>query len=276
VRVGILSDVHANLAALQAAFQHLERQAVQRVLVAGDLIGYGAQPNECLAALEAAGAECVLGNHDLFVLDRLPPDRFPAVARRSALLTRSLLTERSRAFLESLPTVLARGRFVMAHGSLDDPEEYVTGRRRGRELLARVATDSPGADTLVLGHTHEPMYVDERRRAVRARGSVPLSTGRRLINPGSVGQSRQREARPRVRLAVMDEAAGQVEYFALDYDVDMSRRALRAHDLPDRCLHAPISVRHRAEALVRPVLGDRGWRTARRLYRLAGARDRDG
>ena len=274
MKVGILSDVHANLPALTAALRYLEQRGAERLLVAGDLVGYGAQPNECLAVLEDAGAECVLGNHDLFVLDRLPPDRFPAVARRSALLTRFWLSDRSRAYLESLPTVLRTDRFVVAHGSLDDPEEYVTGRRRARELVARLATEFAGADTLVLGHTHEPMFVDDRSHPRRAVGGVPLSTGPRLLNPGSVGQSRQRETRPRVRLAVLDEEARRVEYVALDYDVEASRRALRVHDLPDRCLHAPVRVRHRLEALVRPALGDRGWRAARRLYRLARRRDR--
>ncbi|RFU22379.1 metallophosphoesterase family protein [Geodermatophilus marinus] len=239
MRTGVLSDVHANLPALQAALTALRRRGVDRLLVAGDLVGYGGQPNECVTALAEAGAQCVLGNHDLFVLDRLPPTRFPSYARRSADVHRALLSADVRSWLESLPTTLRAGRVLMTHGSLDSPEEYIFRERRAQELLARLPVEAPGADVLVLGHTHQPWLVEAGRGTVPARRAGRPARTARLLNPGSVGQSRQRERRPVARFAVLDDATGAVEFLHADFDVAASRAGLARHGLPDRCLHAP-------------------------------------
>jgi predicted phosphodiesterase len=246
MRFGLLSDVHANLPALRAALESLERRGVDHLLVAGDLVGYGGQPDECLAVLAEAGARCVLGNHDLFVLDRLPATRFPALARRTAELTRSLLSADGRAFLTGLPLRLRVGTLLVTHGSLDSPEEYVRDHRRAMELLSRLPEEAPGADTLVLGHTHRQWCLVAGAGARRARGTVYLPQDRpRLLNPGSVGQSRQRERRPTSRCAVYDSSSGAVEFLRIHYDVEASREALRRLQLPDRCLHAPPRAHRR-------------------------------
>ncbi len=253
MRIGLLADVHANLPALRAVLAHLDRSGVEQVLVAGDLVGYGGQPNECVAALVEVGARCVAGNHDLFVLDRLPPTRFPDLARRSAEVTRSLLTSDTRDVLGSLPERLQVGDALVTHGSLDSPEEYVTGPARARELLARLPGEAPGARTLVLGHTHRQWCVLAGRGVVPASGTVTL-TGVRLLNPGGVGQSRERERQPRARFAVYDSTAGQVQFLAIEYDVDAARAPLRALGLPDRCLHARPSLRRQLLRTVRPLV----------------------
>jgi putative phosphoesterase len=242
-RIGLLSDVHANLPALQEALRIIDRIGVDEILVAGDLVGYGAQPNQCVEALQEVGARCVAGNHDLFVLDRLPDTRFPPLARRSAEITRRLLSMDAREYLDALPLRWASGNVLMTHGSLDGPEEYVTERARARELLARLPSEAPGADTLVLGHTHTQWCVSVDQESMRARGTVLLSSRGWLVNPGSVGQSRQREPRPRARFAVLDTDARSVKFFRVEYDVEVSREALHRLGLPDRCLHAPPRLR---------------------------------
>jgi predicted phosphodiesterase len=251
MRLGLLSDVHANLAALQTALRSLQAGGVDRILVAGDLVGYGGQPNECVEALQNAGAACVSGNHDLFVLDRLPGKRFPPLARRSAELTRLLLSADVRDYLSSLPERLQIENVVMTHGSLDDVEEYVSTRSRAAELLSRLPGEAPGATTLVLGHTHRQLCVSAGRGLLPVRDTTRLPPGLRLINPGSVGQSRQRERRPRARCAIYDASAGQVEFRVLDYDVEASMEVLRRLGLPDRCLHAPPRLRWRVARLAR-------------------------
>ncbi|RBY78256.1 metallophosphoesterase [Geodermatophilus sp. TF02-6] len=254
MRLGLLSDVHANLQALQAVLGTLERRGVEELLVAGDLVGYGGQPNECVTVLAEAGARCVLGNHDLLVLDRLPPTGFHALARRAADLHRSLLSTDVRSFLDTLPTTLHTGRVLMTHGSLDSPEEYVTEERRARELLGRLPAETPGTDTLVLGHTHRQWLFDAVASTIPTMGTVAASCAPRLLNPGSVGQSRERERRPRARCAVYDDTAGNVEFLQLDYDVAASRRSLRRHGLPDRCVHAPPRLRWTAVGWARGAL----------------------
>lgn len=268
MRYGVLSDVHANLPALRATLDELSRRGVDQLLVAGDLVGYGAQPNECVALLAERGARCVLGNHDLFVLDRLPPTRFPELARRSARLHREWLSADVRSFLESLPTALTVGAVHMTHGSLDSPEEYVVSEPRALALLARLADVAPGADTLVLGHTHQQWLVETSGGTVPRRGTVVHATTPRLVNPGSVGQSRQRERRPRARCVVLDGGTGVVEFLAVDYDVAATRQALRDHGLPDRCMHAPLRLRD--TGVMRRVRG-----VARRVEHLLRSRGTD-
>ena len=242
MRIGVLSDVHANLPALRAVLRTLERRGVDQLLVAGDMMGYGSEPNECVTTLAEAGARCVLGNHDLFILDRLPPTRFPAYARQAADLHRSLLSAEVRSLLESLPTVLRAGSVLMTHASLDSPEEYVTRKRRALELLARLPQEAPGAETLVLGRTHRQWSVDAVAGTLPTGGTV-TATAAWLINPGSVGQSRQHERRPRARCAIYDDTARSVEFLQLDYDVAASREGLQRLGLPDRCVHAPPPLR---------------------------------
>jgi predicted phosphodiesterase len=254
-RYGVLSDVHANLQALEAVLTSLDRSGVDRILVAGDLVGYGAQPNECIAVLREAGALCVAGNHDLFLAGRLPAARLAPRARLSLEVQRRLLSEDVRAYLASLPQRLHHDGVLVTHGSLDSPEEYVRDETRALELLDRLPQEAPGADTLVLGHTHRQACVLTGRGAVRPRRAVPVRGAVRLVNPGSVGQSRQHERRPRARFAVYDSGAGVVHFSSTDYDVEAARAALRRLDLPDRCLHAPPRLRHRLGGILSRLRG---------------------
>jgi predicted phosphodiesterase len=193
----------------------------------------------------------VAGNHDLFVLGRLPATRFPDLAQQSADITRELLSTEVRGVLGSLPVTLRAGSVLMTHGSLDSVEEYVTDSVRGQELLAQLPERAPGADTLVLGHTHRQWCVVQDRPALPARGAVDVSAGPRLLNAGSVGQSRQRERRPQARAAVYDSDAGLVEFLSVDYDVAASVQRLTELGLPYRCLHAPPPLRRSVTRLVR-------------------------
>jgi predicted phosphodiesterase len=262
VRYGVLSDVHGNLFALRAAVDRLRRAGVDGWLCAGDVVGYGPQPNECVDLLAELGARCVAGNHELLVLDRLPADRAGRLARETTPWTRSALREDTRAWLAALPLTVRVPGLTMAHGSLDDPQRYVTQPARAAEELRQA-----GTRLLVLGHTHRPWLFHA------AEGTLPLApgavtalppTGRLLVNPGSVGQSRQREWRPRARFLLLDVDRGEVELFAEPYDVDAARAALRAHGLPGACIHVPPgrlrAVPRRAAALLRAT----GLRYARR------------
>jgi predicted phosphodiesterase len=238
MRVGLLADVHANLPALRAALHHLDAQEVDTILVAGDLVGYGASPNACVELLAERGAICVAGNHDLFMIGRLPGTRFSGIALRAAEITEPLLSADTRAFLAALPTVRRVEDLVMAHGSLDDPEEYVEDRSRVVALLREMRVREPGSRTLLLGHTHHQRQV--RALTVRVQGRHA-----QLVNPGSVGQSRARESRPRVRLAVLDTGGGAPRFVRLHYDVADASRRLTELGLDDRCLHSTPQLAYR-------------------------------
>lgn len=259
-RIGLLADVHANLPALRSALEALRRAEVETIVVAGDLVGYGASPDACVELLASTGAVCVAGNHDLLFVDRLPPTRFPTVARRAAEVTGATLGADTRRYLERLPTVRSLGRLLVAHGSPDDPEEYVEDRVRGRALLADLARRAADADVLVLGHTHRTWQLTGPRAA---------RTGRRtqLVNPGGVGQSRDAERRPRVRAALFDLGADRFLPFTVDYDVEAAADALGRLGLSRLNLHHPPTTPARiARRLPPPVRG-----VARRLWHAGRA-----
>jgi predicted phosphodiesterase len=252
MRYGVIADVHGNLHALEAALAFLATEDVDAYLCAGDLVGYGPLPNECVRRVLGLPVTCVAGNHDLIALGRLGDERCIPLARASLRWTRTVLDEDARALLAGLPLGAQERDIALCHGSLDDPQRYVTSEPAARSCLARLPA---GADLLVLGHTHHAMAVGERRGMVLrdATGSVPLPPGERmLVNPGAVGQSRT--ADPSARVMVLDTAARTAAFHALPYDVAACRRALRERGLPAASCHLPPSRWRGAASAVRRAL----------------------
>lgn len=240
MRTGLISDVHANLFALRSVLEFLARRGVDMILCAGDLVGYGPHPNECVELIAECGISCVAGNHDLIAVGRLSADACVPMARSSLRWTRGVLRPDTKSYLEALPLRLEVADVVVAHGALDDPQEYVRSDRSARGQLAQLAREYPVASTLVLGHTHvQWVFVEgEGTRSAPGSGHVALGRGsRNLLNPGAVGQSRQLEWRPQARVMVLDQRLGRVECEAVGYDDRACRAALRRAGLPRESVH---------------------------------------
>jgi predicted phosphodiesterase len=253
LRYGVIADVHANVQALDAAVSALRRIGVDAFACAGDLVGYGPQPNECVEAVRALDAVTVAGNHDLIALGALSEDRCERLARESLRWTRAALDATTRDYLARLPRrAELPGGVVLAHGSLEDPQEYVLSVHDAAGQLARLAEADPEAQLLVVGHTHRPLACDEYAAAPRLgrRARIALDGGRRwLLNPGAVGQSR--EARLRARFMLLDLDRREVTFHAVRYDVRRTRALLREAGLPARSVHlAPW----RPKAFLRPAI----------------------
>lgn len=246
MRYGVLSDVHANLAALQAAVRRLSHEGVDGWLCAGDLVGYGPQPNECIETVAGLGAVAVAGNHELTLLGRMAEEQAGELARRTLRWTRDVLAADARAYLADLPTVAEVDGLVVAHGALGSPGTYVKSAAQAAAQLGRLERDFPAAGLLVLGHTHRPMLVGQRVGWVppAARSAAALTQDRFLVNPGSVGQSRQWERAPRTRFVLLDREQGRARFFAEDYAVDATMALLRGLGLPRSCIHLPRTGRH--------------------------------
>jgi predicted phosphodiesterase len=261
MRYGVISDVHANLHALDAVLGFLSTQQIDGYLCAGDLVGYGPLPNECVSRVRGLGGPCVAGNHDLIVLDRLSDERCIPLARASLRWTRTVLDHQSRAFLESLPLRTTTADVALAHGSLLDPQAYVVTEAQALACLHDVGRVAPGASVVMLGHTHRPMAVGLCSGALLhgSTGSVSLPPGEAVVlNPGAVGQSRSSD--PRARVMVLDTEARVAAFHAVSYDVNGCRRALAERGLPPTSCHlAPSRWEGALDAL------------RRRLRRLASA-----
>jgi predicted phosphodiesterase len=255
-RIGVISDVHANLHALDAALAFLGTQELDGYLCAGDLVGYGPFPNECVRRVLALDGLCVAGNHDLIALGRLGDERCAPLARASLRWTRAALDDDTRALLGGLPLGVEQDGVAVRHGSIADPAEYVLTADRARACLDELAAVAPGADVLVLGHTHRSMAVGRRRGLLlhEAVGEVALEPGEpAAVNPGAVGQSRSSD--PRARVMVLDLTERVASFHALDYDVQACRRALRDRGLPEGSCHVPRSRWEEAVVAVRRRVG---------------------
>ncbi|MBO0878243.1 MAG: metallophosphoesterase family protein, partial [Pseudonocardia sp.] len=243
MRYGLLSDIHANLPAFTAAVRCLSEHGVDRWLCAGDVIDYGPQPNECVAELAALDPVCIAGNHELVVLGELSSERYSGRALESLRWTRTVLTDDSRRYLAGLPRTAELPGVLMAHGSLTDPNEYIRRDDQAEAQLDRLAAEHHEARVLVLGHTHRAWLY---RHGVGTVGGPPAAATaldrdtRYLVNPGSVGQSRQREPRPLARFALLEvpeTGEARVRFFAIGYDYRAVRTALRRARLPADSVH---------------------------------------
>ena len=209
--VALLSDIHANLVALEAVLHDLP--AVDALWVMGDTVGYGPDPADTLALLRERGATLVAGNHDRAVGTGEGLELFNSAARTAALRHREWLGAADRDFLAALPLTLDVSGYALCHGSPRDPLwEYVFDARTAGLAMA----DTP-ATRCCVGHTHVP-------------ATFRTSDGKLMINPGSVGQPRDGD--PRASYALLAVGAGTLDFRRVQYDIDETQRRMRGLKLP--------------------------------------------
>jgi predicted phosphodiesterase len=255
MRYGVIADVHGNAHALDAVLAFLSTQEVDGYLCAGDLVGYGPMPNECVRQVLALPGRCVAGNHDLIALGRLADERCIPLAKASLRWTRGVLEADVQELLADLPLGVGDDGIAVRHGSLSDPQAYVVTDEEARACLEDLERTLPATDVLVLGHTHRPMAFSRHRGALLRSGTGRVDLPHDepiLLNPGAVGQSRSADARARVM--VLDTTARVASFHALDYDVEGCRQALLERGLPANSCHLRRSRRVRLAAGVRRVL----------------------
>jgi predicted phosphodiesterase len=227
VRYAVLADVHANLEALAAVLAAAEAAGAARVVCAGDLVGYHADPDACVERLRAASAICVAGNHDRVAAGLAEPTRFGVVARRAALWTRARLSAESRAFLAALPVHrVVDGRFLLFHGALHptpNADLHLSSDVRVASSI-QALRDGPWPVSLAFfGHTHRSVVHEAKGGARRSWEGpmIQLEEGARyLVNPGSVGQPRDGD--PRAAFALFDTetetGGGAVSFVRVPFD----------------------------------------------------------
>ena len=219
---GVLGDVHGNVEALDAALAALDRLGVYRLLCVGDVVGYNADPDACIAILRARGAQVIAGNHDLIGAGRLGFERCSNKARYSLQRTRRLLARESIAWLTALPANrLVDGAVALVHGGVRDVQLYMTTAQHIRRNAELLRADFPSARVCFFGHSHAQRLYEVAGDAVR---DVPtdvlyhLSRDRLyFINAGSVDAQRKREEKM-AEFAVLDTSAWSVQFHRVRYD----------------------------------------------------------
>ena len=231
MRIAVLSDIHANLPALEAVLAALG--PVDAVWHLGDVVGYGPHPDEVVARLRELGAVGVRGNHDAATRDLGMAEWFNADARLAIEWTAGRISPETRAWLAGLPERAELGEMTLVHGSPRDPTwEYIMTAPDARASLAAFATPY-----CFYGHTHIPAAwrVDDGRVEPLgpSHGSVlPLDGRRLLLNPGSVGQPRDGD--PRASAAILDLAASTLTWHRVAYPIAEVQAAMRAAAFPAR------------------------------------------
>jgi len=235
MRYAILSDIHANLEALQAVLARIAALGPDMVVCLGDLVGYNANPNECVDSVLRDGITCIMGNHDAVACGLEDPDSFNPAAKESVLWTRKQLTDENRSFLRRLPRELRIGDLFICHGSIHETNRYLSDDDDVRHnfSLMKMLPDRPAI--CFFGHTH-------RREAHLAMGEtiakedtdVVSLDGNKLylINPGSVGQPRDGD--PRAAFLIYDAKARHVTFYRTEYDIATCQAKIISAGLPAR------------------------------------------
>jgi len=223
-RYGLLGDIHGNLQALQAALARLDAMGVDRLACVGDLVGYNAEPDECVELLRARDVLAIAGNHDLIGTGRLGFDRCSNKAMHSLKRTRRYISDVTAQYLLGLPShIELEDHVVLTHGGVRDVQQYMTQPKHILENVAYLRTDFPGRSICFFGHTHEQKVfevdgLEVNVVSVEGPALVALSAGREyFVNPGSVDASRKR-AHKLAEFAVFDSHALTVEFAQATYD----------------------------------------------------------
>jgi len=236
MRYCIISDIHANLPALNAVINHSQTQKIDEYICLGDIVGYGPQPTECLNLVKSLTANICAGNHDYAAVKKIETDDFNKYALESIEWTTGILSETDKLFLSNrLAEKISVGGFEGVHGALTNPvSDYMVNI-----WIAVANFKLMSANLCFNGHTHIPLIFSmnsETKETDTIRmpisGKIYLeSSVKYIINAGSVGQPRDND--PRSSYLVFDNAELSVEYYRVEYDINSVQLKMRDVGLPD-------------------------------------------
>ena len=238
MRYAIISDIHANLEAFLAVLGEIDRSGADRIICLGDIVGYGANPNECVDIIKDRQILSLIGNHDKAACGLTEPVDFNTAARHAALWTRGELTRANREYLRGLPEEGLVDGFMIVHGAPSDPDRYILSEYDAEEEFPLMGENR----LCFFGHTHVSVLYSlsgEEEAEVSREERVRLREGTRyLVNPGSVGQPRDRD--PRAAFLIFDDR-GDIQFRRVGYPIEAAQRKIIESGL-DRFLAERLSL----------------------------------
>ncbi len=231
MKTGILSDIHGNLAALEAVLALMKDRGVTRYVCCGDIVGYGPDPNRCIETIRSLHTVCVAGNHDYGVVGKTSIRAFNDSAAAAVLWTREKLSAVNRVYLENLPLAERLDPMLIVHASPSEPEEWV--------YLLSLAEAEEEMDyypdrVCLVGHSHHPFAVErlpgQRAQLVIADSFELKPEARYLVNVGSVGQPRDGD--PRASAVIYNSRTSTLSFHRVEYDIVSVQKKMRAAGLP--------------------------------------------
>src|SRR5271165_4766736 len=231
MKFAIIADIHANLEAFRVVLADIKDQKCTHYACVGDVVGYGANPKECLEIVRSMGMPCVKGNHDEYCSTEEDLDGFNPHAAEAVHWTRRQLNPEDRQWLRDLKYLRMVTSFSMVHATLDGPQRwgYVFDK-----LAAAASFPYQNTGVCFFGHTHVPvafMRDSVVRGGTYSKFKIDLSK-KYFVNVGAVGQPRDNN--PKAAYVVFDVDAGTIELRRLDYDIPTTQRKIRDAGLPER------------------------------------------
>lgn len=231
MRYGIFADIHSNLEALDEVIKSYKKEAIDKYLCVGDVIGYASNPKECIEKTKALTVIAVAGNHDWAAVDLFSIDYFNPVAREAIFWTKRNLDEQDRYFLESLKLVYKNEDLTLVHGTLDAPQEfhYMTDTYIAEKSFRLLETD-----ICFIGHSHVAgIFIKGKDDQIyyQEADSVDIKDDNRyIINVGSVGQPR--DGNPYASYCIYDTDKREVQIKRISYDMETPRKKIIEAGLP--------------------------------------------
>jgi predicted phosphodiesterase len=228
MRIAIISDIHSNLEALKKALELIEKLSIDEIICLGDIVGYGANPNECIELVRRYCTSVIKGNHDAAVLNVSITENFNDQARSAVMWTRAQLTEKNLNYLHQLPLLNTRNDFLFVHSSPCEPSEW---EYIFNEFDAMVAFRCFSQKICFIGHSHTPVIFSSTGEYVHR----ITKDERYIVNVGSVGQPR--DLNPQLSFGVFDTDTWRYENIRGPYDVELAVKKILATDLPSMLGH---------------------------------------
>ena len=231
MRYAIIADIHANLEALQTVLEDSKKERCTHYACLGDVVGYNANPKECLDIVRGMGMPCVKGNHDEYCSSESNLEGFNPHAAEAVNWTRQQLTDEDRQWLRDLKYLRLVANFSIVHATLDGPQRwgYVFDR-----LAAAASFTYQNTSVCFFGHTHVPVaFVRDNVVRGGTYSKFKVESGKKyFVNVGSVGQPR--DGVPKAAYAIYDLDDGLIELRRLEYDIPTTQAKIRAAGLPER------------------------------------------
>jgi predicted phosphodiesterase len=231
MRYAIIADIHGNLEALQVVLEDCKAQRVTHYACLGDVVGYNANPKECLDIIRSMGMPCVKGNHDEYCSATVELDGFNPHAAEAVTWTRQQLTEEDCQWLRELRYIRLVASFTIVHATLDGPQRwgYVFDK-----LAAASSFTYQNTSVCFFGHTHVPVaFIRDSVVRGGTYSKFKVEPGRKyFVNVGAVGQPR--DGNPKAAYAIYDMDEGSIELRRLDYDIVTTQAKIRGAGLPER------------------------------------------
>ena len=233
MKYAFISDVHSNLEAFLAVLNEIDSRDVNEIVCLGDIVGYNANPNECIEIINDRSIKCIMGNHDARASGLEEPDDFTHLAKEAILWTRRQLKQKNISFLKNLPRTLSfpDDKILAVHGSLTSTDEYIFSLDDVAVNFMRM--EEGGVKICFFGHTHVRIAFDQTGKGVNPlyQDEITIEGSKKyLINPGSVGQPRDGDLMS--AFLIYDTDAEVIEFFRVQYDMDKCYEKIIRAGLP--------------------------------------------